>query len=344
MQSTTIAVDLAKSVFEIAVSRFPGKVAERHRVSRKKFLRFFAQRESSRVLLEACGSAHFWAEELQKLGHEVVLLPPHLVRPYRRRHKKTDRTDAKALLEADRNEEIDPVPIKTVEQRSVTALHRLRSAWMETRTARINGVRGLLREHGHFIPQGSKNVVPRVRELIADAENDLPDPMRLALAEACQEIRDLEQRSATVCKQLEALAKTMPAVEHLLSVPGIGPLTATAMVALVGEIHRFPSARHFGSYLGLTPRVHATGTSRHLGRISKQGDEYLRWLLIHGARSCLLAAKRSKTKKPLYTWALEVQKRRGHNRAAVALANKMARIAWAVWREDRDFTLVRQAA
>ena len=340
----TIAVDLAKNVFEIAISRFPGKVSERHRLSRTKFLRFFAQREASRVLLEACGSAHFWARELQKLGHEVVLLPPHLVRPYRGRHKKTDRTDAKALLEADRNEEIQPVPIKTVEQRSVTALHRLRSAWMETRTARLNCVRGLLREHGHFIPLGAKKVVPKVLELIADAENDLPDPMRLALGEACEEIRDLERRCAGVCKQLEALASTTPAVAHLLSVPGIGPLTATAMVAYVGDISRFPSARHFGSYLGLTPRVHATGQRRRLGHVSKQGDEYLRWLLIHGARSCLLAAKRAPNSKPLYTWALEVEKRRGHNRAAVALANKIARIAWTVWREDRDFTLVRQAA
>jgi len=344
MESTTIAVDLAKNVFEIAVSRFPGKVAERYRLSRKKFLRFFAQRAASRVLLEACGSAHFWARELSKLGHEVVLLPPHLVCAYRSRHKKTDRTDAKALLEADRNEEIEPVPVKTVEQQGVTALHRLRSAWMATRTARLNAVRGLLREHGHFIAQGAKNVVPRVHELIEDASNDLPDPMRLALAEACEEIRDLERRCAAVTQQLEALARTIPAVEHLLSVPGIGPLTATAMVAFVGEIHRFPSARHFASYLGLTPRVHATAKSRRLGHISKQGDEYLRWLLIHGARSCLLAAKRSQKRKPLYTWALQVQKRRGHNKAAVALANKIARIAWRVWRQDRDFWLERQAA
>ena len=344
MQSTTIAVDLAKSVFEIAVSRFPGKVSERHRLSRAKFLRFFAQRQPSHVLLEACGSAHFWAGEFEKLGHEVVLLPPHLVRPYRRRHKKTDRTDAKALLEAARNEEIEPVPIKTVEQRSATALHRLRSAWMATRTARLNAVRGLLREQGHFIPQGANKVVPRVRELIADAEIELPDPLRLALAEACQEIRDLEQRCALVCEQLEALAPTIPAVQHLKSVPGIGTLTATAMVAYVGEIYRFPSSRHFASYLGLTPRVHSTGRSRRLGHISKQGDEYLRWLLLHGARSCLLAAKRSPNSKPLYTWALQVEARRGHNRAAVALANKIARIAWTVWREDRDFTLVRQAA
>ncbi|MCP4201229.1 MAG: IS110 family transposase [bacterium] len=340
----TIAIDIAKNVFEIAVSRHPGKVAERHRLSRTKLLRFFAQRPPSRILLEACGSAHFWARELQKLGHEVVLLPPHLVRPYRRRHQKTDRADAKALLEAFRNEQIQPVPIKTVEQHSLAALHRLRSAWIATRTARINAVRGILRELGHFIPQGAHHVVPRVWELIEDADSGLPDPLRAALAEACREIRDLEQRSITARKQLEALAPTIPAVEHLLSVPGIGKLTATALVAFVAEIYRFPSGRHFASYLGLTPREHSSGNRRRLGHISKQGDTYLRMLLVHGARSCLAAAKRYNKKDPLHEWALQLKERRGHNRATVALANKIARIAWKVWKEDRDYWIERQAA
>ncbi len=343
MQSI-IAVDIAKNVFEIAVSQHPGKVAERHRVSRRKLLRFFAQRQSSTVLLEACGSAHFWAREFQKLGHEVILLPPHLVRPYRRRHHKTDRADAKALLEAFRNEEIQPVPIKTVEQHSLAALHRLRSAWIATRTARINAVRGILRELGHFIPLGAHHVVPRVHELIEDADSGLPDPLRVALAEACQEIRDLEQRSVTARRQLEALVPTIPAVEHLLSVPGIGKLTATALVAFVAEIHRFPSARHFASYLGITPREHSTGNRRRLGHISKQGNTYLRMLLIHGARSCLAATKRYDKKDPLSEWALQLEQRRGHNRACVALANKIARIAWKVWKEDRDYWIERQAA
>ena len=340
----TIAVDIAKNVFEIAISRHPGKVSERRRLSRTKFLRFFAERQSSRLLLEACGSSHFWARELSKLGHEVVLLPPHLVRPYRRRHRKTDRADAKALLEASRNDEIRPVPVKTVEHQSLTALHRLRSGWMSTRTARLNAVRGLLREHGHFIPQGANKVIPRVLELIEDAESDLSDALRVVLYEACCEIRELEQRSKIAQQQLEALAPTIPAVEHLLTVPGIGKLTATALVAFVAEIHRFPSGRHFASYLGLTPREHSTGMSRRLGHISKQGDGYLRMLLIHGARSSLAAAKKYKKKDPLSVWALELRQRRGHNVATVALANKMARIAWRVWRQDRDFWLERQAA
>jgi len=339
----TIAVDLAKSVFEVAVSRHQGRVAERHRLSRARFLPFFAQRELVTVLLEACSSAHFWAREIEKLGHRVVLLPPHLVRPYRRRHHKTDRADAKALLEAFRNAEIHPVPAKSVEQQSLTALHRLRSGWLATRTARINAIRGVLRELGHTIPQGAGKVVPRVHELL-DAESSIPFPLRAALIEACLEIEDLEQRARNASKQLEVLASEIPTVGHLLSVPGIGILTATALVAFVAEIHRFPSGRHFASYLGLCPRESSSGTIRRLGRISKRGDTYLRMLLIHGARSCLLAAKKRTEKLPLDTWVLDLEKRRGHNRAAVALANKMARIAWTVWREDRDYRIERMAA
>jgi transposase len=340
----TIAVDLAKNVFEIAVSRHPGKVAERQRLSRTGLLRFFAQQPPAKVLLEACGSAHFWAREIQKLGHEVAVLPPHLTRPYRRRHRKTDRADAKGLLEAFRNEEIQPVPVKTVEQHNLAALHRLRSGWLATRTARINAVRGILRELGHTIPQGAHYVVPRVTELIEDAESDLPASLRFALAEACREIRDLEQRSKAVFKHFQTLGRSIPAVQHLLSVPGIGILTATALVAFVAEIYRFPSGRHFASYLGLTPRENSSGQRRRLGRISKQGDTYLRMLLIHGARCVLSIAKRQNRKDPLLEWALHVEQRRGHNRATVALANKLARIAWRVWKEDRDYRIEREAA
>ena len=236
------------------------------------------------------------------------------------------------------------MPVKSVEQQTLAALHRLRSGWLATRTARINAVRGILRELGFTIPQGAGNVVPKVWELVEDAELDIPDPLRHALSEAALEIRELEQRCDAVCNQLQALAPTIPAVGHLLSIPGIGILTATALVAFVAEIYRFPSGRHFASYLGITPRESSSGQVRRLGRISKRGDAYLRMLLIHGARSRLAACKRHNSKDPLHDWALEIEARRGHNRAAVALANKMARIAWRVWREDRDYLQELKAA
>jgi transposase len=335
-KATTIAVDLAKNVFQVAVSRHPGKVAETHRLSRKKFLSFFAKRKPAIVLLEACGMAHYWGRKLGQLGHEVLLLPPADVKPYVRRNK-TDRADAKGLLEAHRNEEIHPVPVKSVEQQTLTALHRLRSAWVADRTARINTIRGILRELGLTIPVGAHHVVPEVWALIENAESTVPDPLRLALGEACLEIGEFEQRIKAVERQLRVLAAEMPVVQRLMTIPGVGLVTATALVAFVGEVFRFPTSRKFASYLGLTPKENSTGQKRRLGRISKQGDVYLRTLLIHGARTVLVAAKRLKHPDRLRSWALQVEKRRGMNKATVALANKIARIAWAVWRDESKY-------
>jgi transposase len=336
MKSTTIAVDLAKNVFQVTVSHYPGKVAETHRLSRGQFLRFFAERQPALVLMEACGTAHFWGRKIQALGHQVLLLPPGQVHPYVRRNK-TDRTDTKGLLEAHRNEDIHPVPIKSVDQQMLAGLHRLRSAWMADRTGRINLVRGILRELGFALPVGARHLVPRAWAVLDAPDSELPAPLRLALGAALREIRDLEARVAEVEKQLRALACQMPVVKRLLSIPGIGLLTATALVAFVGDVQRFASCRRFASFLGITPREHSSGSRRRLGRISKRGDVYLRTLLIHGARSVLWAAKRYQRPDRLRAWALRLQQRCGHNKAAVALANKMARIVWAVWRNDTSY-------
>ncbi len=334
--NTTIAVDLAKSVFEVAVSHRPGVVAERHRLSRPRFVRFLAQQAPATVVMEACGTAHYWAREAQARGHKVRLLPPRDVRPYVQRNK-TDRADAKGILEADRNEDIHPVPVKSVEQHALAGLHRMRSTWVATRTARLNTVRGLLRELGLTIPVGSRQVVPHVWALISDADSGVPDTLRPVLAEAAREIRELERRIADVESQLEGIARNSELVVRLRTIPGVGLLTATALVASIGDAKRFPSGRHFASSLGLTPREASSGNKRRLGRISKRGNSYLRMLLIHGARSVLRAAKLTEHPDALRAWALGVQCRSGHNVAAVALANKLARITWRVWHDHRSF-------
>jgi transposase len=343
MKHTTIAVDLAKHVFELAVSDRPGRVRERHRIPRAQFRRFFLQREAATVLLEACGSAHYWGRELQSLGHQVVLLPPHAVRPYVGRNK-TDRSDAKALLEAARNTDLHPVPIKSIPQQTLTALHRLRSMWLAARTARFNTLRGLLREFGVVIPIGARQVLPAVEVLLEDADSAVPHALRPAVAEVCTEIRQLDVRIHDLERQLQALAKETPVVERLRTIPGVGLLTATALVAFVGDIQRFPSGRHFASYLGLTPREHSSGTSRHLGAISKRGDRYLRTLLTHGARAVLWHSKRLEHPDRLRAWALRLESLRGHNKAAIGLANKLARIVWAVWKTDTPFRDLTTAA
>lgn len=335
MESTTIAVDLAKSVFQIAVSRQPGKVAESHRLTRSQFLRFFAERQPALVVMEACGTAHFWAREIQGLGHRVRLLPPHAVRGYVYRNK-TDQADAEGLLEANRNDRIREVPVKSVFQQTLAALHRLRSAWMKDRIARINLVRGIVRELGFSIPVGTRHVVIGVRALLKD--DQLPELLRPTLETACQEILDFDRRIEEVEQQLRAAAKQTPVVKRLQSIPGVGLLTSTALVAFVGESQRFASGRRLASYLGLTPREHSSGLRRRLGGINKAGDAYLRSLLINGARAVLIhAARRQEQPDQLRHWALQVQRLRGHHRATVALANKLARIVWAVWKNDTSY-------
>jgi transposase len=251
----------------------------------------------------------------------VKLLPPQHVRPYVRRNK-TDRADAAALLEADRCPDILAVPVKSGEQQGLQGLHRVRSAWMATRTDRINTLRGLLREFGLALPQGPAAVLERAPALVAEGDGAVPPALRTALAELVAEIRSLQTRIADLEKQLREQAKQRPDVQRLLAVPGIGLLIATALVAAVGGMEAFRDGRH-------------------LGPISKRGDRYLRMLFIHGARAALLAAQhRQGAGQPLtrlQQWALDLAVRVGHNKAACALANKLARIAFAVVRQGRAF-------
>ena len=344
MKSKTIAVDLAKNVFEIGISDRPGQMTKTYRLSRGKFLSFFANQELATVVMEACSAAHHWGREIQKLGHTVVLISPQYVRPYVPR-SKTDRVDVKGLLEAHRNADIRAVPIKTVAQQQLTALHRIRSTWMRTRTARINMVRGLLGEFGLVLPTGARRLVPGVMGLIEDADVEIPMTVRVMFSEVCTEIRELEARIQSVERELEAPARQMPEVARLRSIPGIGLLTSTAMVGFVGDPRRFRSCRHFASYLGLTPRERSSGNRRRLGAISKQGNVYLRMLLIHGGRTLLWSAHR-KGEQPsaLQKWGLRLHTLRGHNTATVALANKLARTAWAVWTQDTAYEADRRAA
>lgn len=325
MQSTTIAIDLAKNVFQVAISNKPGAIDSEHRLTRAKLLPFFAQQKPATILLEACGSAHHWGRKLRDLGHKPVLLPPFVVTPYR----QGDKTD--------RNANIHPVPVKTIHQQSLTALHRLRSQWIQDRTARINGLRGILRELGLFIPVGAKNVVPAVWEFIEDADSPIPPTLRHPLAEACLEVRDFEQRVKAVEMQLRTLAKQMPEVQRVQTVPGVGLLTATAMVAFIGDAKRFPTSRHFAAFLGLTPKETSSGGHKRMGRISKRGDGYLRTLLVQGASTVNLSAGRAKQPDRFKQWALATEKRIHRNKAACAVANKMARMIWAVWCSGNDY-------
>jgi transposase len=334
MNATTIAIDLAKTNFQVAVASRDGLA--HHRLNRAAFEGFFANQAPGPVLMEACGTAHHWGRWLRARGFDPVLLPAQCVKPYVHR-SKTDHIDAVALLEAARAPHIVPVPIKSPDQQALQLMHRVRATWMRDRTARLNTLRGALREFGICVPLGATRVLPAVHAALEDAENDLPLFFRPLLATLCDEIRDLEARRKALDRELARLSRTDDVVQRLRTVPGFGLITATAFVASVPDICAFPTGRHFASWLGLTPREFSSGSRRFLGRISKQGDRYLRMLLTHGARSVLCHAKRAGRETPLGAWALAIEARQGHNKATIALANKLARIAWCVWRNERDY-------
>jgi transposase len=341
MNATTVAVDLAKNVYQLAVADANWKVIEKHRLTRTQFERFFANREVKLVVMEACGSAHYWARQIQTLGIEVRLLPPRYIRAYVKRNK-TDAADAAALLEAARCGDIVPVKIKSIEQQALQSLHRVRNVWMRTRTARINSLRGMCREFGLSIAQGPRVGLEQIARALADPRSSLSMILRPTMRLLIDEIRLLESRIAELEKQLAELARESLACQTLLSIPGVGLLTATAMVAATsGQVTHFKDARHFAAWFGLTPKEHSSGNTRRLGRISKLGDSYLRVLLTHGARSVIHAATiKRRAGHPLdrlRSWALQVEARANRNKAVCALANKMARICYASLRDHEPY-------
>lgn len=345
MDATTVAVDLAKNVFQLAVANAEWRIVGRHRLTRGQFERWFHNRAVGLVAMEACGSAHYWARWLQAKGIAVKLLPPRYVKQYVKRNK-TDAADAAAILEATRCGDIVPVRVKSVEQQALQSLQRVRAGWMTTRTARINALRGACREFGIVIAEGARVGSEQLARLIADPESPIPallrEPMRLQL----EEVRLLEARIAQLERELTRAAEQSAPCQTLLSVPGVGLLTATAIVAATGgDVTHFKSARHFASWVGLTPKERSSGNTRRLGRISKEGDTHLRMLLTHGARSVMRAAtvaqRASRPLDPLRQWVLALKGRTHHNKAACALANKMARICYAALRDQDPFEATR---
>ena len=340
MHTTIVGVDLAKSVFQVAVADRDYRILQRLRLSRVRFESFVGEHPRSLFVLEACGSSQPWGRKLKALGHDVKLLPAQYVRAYVRRNK-TDAADAAALIEASRSAEILPVPIKSVDQQQILLLHRLREQTKRMRTGRINGLRGALREFGLAIPKGVAKGMAAMREALACGDNGLPDAIRPHIAEGLEEIARFKQREHDLEREIKTLTADDDLVQRWLKVPGVGLLTASALRATTGNLSRFPSGRHLSSWLGITAREHSSAEKRRLGAISKRGDTYLRALLVHGARSALEAAHRAqRDDRPitrLQQWALRIEQRCGKNKAIVALANKMARILWAMACYQRDF-------
>ena len=334
--SKIIGVDLAKSVFQLALANAHHHVLQTKRLNRAQFHTFFVQHPPTHVVMETCGTAHYWARTLVAMGHQVTLLPAQYIRPYVRRNK-TDAHDAIALVEAARNQAIHAVPIKSEYQQALQSLHRLREQWKTTRTARINALRGILREFGVLVPMGPRAAINTTRASF-DA---LPPLLHTSVQAVLDELTDIQARITTLEQQLKQIVKEDVVIQRFMQIHGIGLLSATAMRASVQSPGQFKNGRQLSAWLGITPREYSSGNQRYLGRITKRGDKYLRTLLIHGARSVMarnkIRQRNNEKLNHLQQWAIQLEQRVGHNKATVALANKMVRILWATWMHQREF-------
>jgi transposase len=326
-QVTTLGIDIAKNLMCVHGVDTHGHVVVKKRLSRQKLLPFAAQLPPCLIGMEASGGAHYWARELTKLGHTVKLMSPQFVKPYVQ-SQKNDPNDAAGICEAVERPRMRGVPVKSVTQQDVQALHRIRERQIKARTALINQIRGLLAEYGIVIPQRASQVRHKLPFVLEDAENGLTATAREWLQALKAELQALDQRIATTSQQLEQLCAADEACQRLVQLAGIGPLTATALVAAVGDATGFKNGRQFAAWLGLVPRQHSTGGKTTLLGMTKRGNRYLRTLLIHGARAVLRVVER---KKDTWSrWLQGVKARRGMNCASVAQANKTARVAWAL--------------
>lgn len=330
MNATTYGLDVAKSVFQLHwVDAQTGEIVNR-RFTRGELLKFLSFRLPGRVALEACGSGHCWARKIRTMGHEVVLLHAKFIRPFVQTNK-TDAADARAIWTAVHQPGMRTVAVKSEEQQAMLSLHRMRALLLKFRTMQVNQLRGLLYEFGATFRAGRVAGLAEIRGRMAEFESQLPDTMLPCLQEQLERIDALQQDIDRLEARIAAWQKQDQACRAIADVPGIGKLTATALVATMGDAAMFKSGREFAAFLGLVPRQCGTGGKVRLGSISKRGDPYLRTLLIHGARSVMYH-----TKVPT-AWQREILARRPANVVAVALASKMARTAWAILARGQSY-------
>jgi len=334
MKITSMGIDLAKAVLQVHGVDAHGNVELRKQLKRKDVLSFFANLEPCLIGMEACGSAHYWARKLSEFGHTVRLMAPQFVKAYVKTNK-SDRNDAEAICEAVGRPQMRFVPVKTAPMQAVLALHRARQGFVKARTAQANQIRGLLAEFGIVIPQGIGHIAKRLPEILEDGENGLPGMMRALMQRLGENLKDMDRQAAELERQIVLWHRDNEPSRKLEAIAGVGPLTASAMVATLGDAKSFKNARQVPAWLGMVPRHEGTGGKVKLGGISKRGDVYLRTLLIHGARSVIAHLQYHPNHAD--EWLKRLLARRNKNVAAVALAAKNARIAWALLAHERSY-------
>ena len=330
MNVSTVGLDLAKNVFQVHAIDEAGEVIVRKALRRRQVMPFFNRLAPCLIGMEACGTSHFWAREIAALGHEVKLMPPAYVKPYVKRGK-TDAGDAAAICEAVTRPTMRFVAMKSPEQQSVLALHRSRDLLIRQRTQLVNMIRGHLAEFGIVLANGIQHALKLVDRLLDGAALDIPALAAKVVITLAEQVRDLQMRIGGLDKDLKTWSRDNEVVKRLQTIPGIGIVTASALAASVTDPQQFTSGRQFAAWLGLTPRANSSGGKERMGRISKMGDRYLRRLLINGMTSQLQSVRRNPEVHP---WATDLLRRKPAKLVAVAMANKAARIAWAVMTRD----------
>ena len=329
-----VGIDLAKLVFSIHGVDEHGKCKLRKTIKRNKLLAEVSPLPKCIIGMEACSGSHYWARELTKLGHDVRIMASKFVIPYRQ-NEKNGANDAEAICKAASRPKTRFVSIKSEEQQAVLCLHRIRQGAIKDRTARINRLRGLLSEFGIIMPKGRYPAQNAITDILEDAENGLPMLARELLDDLWQSIQDLNQQILKHDRKLYQLASQMEQAKRLLSIPGIGEVTATAVVATVNDAKHFESSRSFSAWIGLVPKQYTTDGVARLGRISKRGEKHIRTCLIHGARAVIANCKNKTDRTSL--WVKDLVERRGFKRATVALAAKNARLIWALLQSGKEY-------
>ena len=331
---TVLGIDLAKQSFQLHGVDKDGQVVLKKKLNRKQLSAFIAYLPVCLIGLEACGGAHHWVRIFTEMGHNVRMMAPQFVKPYVKSNKN-DAVDAEAICEAVQRPNMRFIPAKSIEQQDIQSLHRIRSQLVGRRTAQANQIRGLLMEYGIIIPQGIRYIRKSLPDILENGENLLSVIFREQLSGLYDEMVHLDERIDTLELSLKAICKQNEDCKRLLTIPGVGLMTATALIAAVGDITVFKSGRELAAWLGLVPRQHSTGGKPILLGISKRGDSYLRTLLIHGGRAVVRCAHKHEDKRS--QWVGEIKLRRGKNITAVAVANKNARIAWALLTKKEDY-------
>jgi len=329
-----MGIDLAKNVFQLHGADADGLLLLSKRLRRDQLLPELAKQPPIMIGIEACTGAFFWQRQFEKLGHSVRIIAPQYVKPFVK-YQKNDRNDAEAICTAMRQPNMKFVPTKNEEQQDIQALHRARSRLVNHRTALISQMRGLLLDRGIAIGVSINRARRAIPEILADQDNDLTDMAREIIAELYEFLAQIDLRVKAFDRRIEAVFRANAACQRIARICGVGPKTATAVIASVGDGREFKNGRHLAAWMGLVPRQHSSGSRQILMGISKRGDQHLRTLLVHGARAVVrVAVNRT---DPMSRWINELRERRGVNRTIVAVANKNARIIWAMLRHDMEF-------